>query len=102
MAVQLVRMTGWLSMRDDVDWSPILKDTPQFKPFLVWDKGRSLYAEPAIPAWDEIETKMAERLVAAYADKSLLDNPDAIAKRIKEMATQTDDLLKKAGAYGTA
>ncbi len=102
MAVQLVQMTGWTSMREDVDWSPVLKETPQFKPFLVWDKGRAQFAEPATPAWDEIETKMAERLVLAYADKSLLDNPDGIAKRIKEMATQTDDLLKKAGLYGTA
>jgi multiple sugar transport system substrate-binding protein len=102
MAVELVKMTGWTSMRDDVDWTPILKDTPQFKPFLVWDKGRALYAEPAIPVWDELETKMADRLVASFADKSLLDNPDGIAKRIKEMAAQSDDLLKKAGIYGTA
>ena len=101
MAVELVKMTGWTSMRDDVDWSPILKDTPQFKPFLVWDKGRALYAEPAIPVWDEIETKMADRLVASFADKSLLDNPDGTAKRIKEIAAQSDDLLKKAGVYGT-
>jgi multiple sugar transport system substrate-binding protein len=101
MAVELVKMTGWTSMRDDVDWSPILKDTPQFKPFLVWDKGRALYAEPAIPVWDELETKLADRLVASFADKSLLDNPDGIAKRIKEMAAQSDDLLKKAGVHGT-
>ena len=88
-------------MRQDIDWTPILKETPQFKPFLVWDKGRGLYAEPAIPVFDELETKLAERLVTAYADKSLLDKPDAIAKRIKEMAAQSDDLLKKAGLYGT-
>ena len=44
---------------------------------------------------------MAERLVGAFADKSLLDDPDGIAKRIKEMAAQSDDLLKKAGVYGT-
>lgn len=101
MAVQLVRMTGWTSMRDDVDWSPILKETPQFKPFLVWDKGRGLYTEPAIPVFDELETKLADRLVAAFADKSLMDNPGGIARRVKEMAAQTDDLLKKAGIYDT-
>ena len=50
-------------MRDDVDWAPVLKETPQFKPFLVWDKGRGLYAEPAIPVWDELESKLADRLV---------------------------------------
>ncbi len=101
MAVQLVQMTGWTSMRDDVDWSPVLKETPQFKPFLVWDKGRELYAEPPIPVWDELETKLADRLVAAFADKSLADNPAGIAKAIKDMAAQSDDLLKKAGVYGT-
>jgi multiple sugar transport system substrate-binding protein len=101
MAVQLVLMTGWTSMREDVDWAPVLKDTPQFKPFLVWDKGRGLYAEPAIPVWDELESKLADRLVTAFADKSLLDNPAGIAKAIKDMAAQSDDLLKKAGVYGT-
>ncbi len=101
MAVLLVQMTGWTSMREDVDWSPVLKETPQFKPFLVWDKGRDLYAEPAIPVWDELESKLADRLVTAFADKSLLDNPAGIAKAIKDMATQSDDLLKKAGVYST-
>jgi len=101
MAILHLQMTGWTSMRQDIDWTPVLKETPQFKPFLVWDKGRGLYTEPAIPVFDELETKLAERLVTAYADKSLLDKPDAIAKRIKEMAAQSDDLLKKAGLYGT-
>jgi len=101
MAILHLQMTGWTSMRQDVDWTPILKETPQFKPFLVWDKGRGQYTEPAIPVFDELETKLAERLVTAYADRSLMDNPDGIAKRIKEMAAQSDDLLKKAGLYGT-
>jgi hypothetical protein len=39
--------------------------------------------------------------VTAFADKSLLDNPAGIAKTVKDMATQSDDLLKKAGVYGT-
>jgi multiple sugar transport system substrate-binding protein len=101
MAVQLTRQTGWLSLREDADWGPLLKETPQFKPFVQWDKGRAIYAEPALPVWDELETKMADRLVTAYADKSLLDNPAGIAKTIKDMAAQSDELLKKAGVYGT-
>ena len=102
MAVLLVQMTGWMSMRQDADWAPILKETPQYKPFLVWDKGRGLYAEPAIPIWDELETKLADRLVTAFADKSLVDNPSGIAKAIKAMAAESDELLKRAGLYGTA
>jgi len=101
MAILHLQTAGWASLRQDVDWTPILKETPQFKAFLVWDKNRGQYTEPAIPVWDELETKLAERLVTAYADKSLMDNPDGLAKRIKEMAAQSDDLLKKAGIYGT-
>ncbi len=101
MAVLLVQTSGWTSIRQDVDWTPILKETPQYKPFLVWDKGRELYAEPPIPVWDELETKMADRLVTAYADRSLVDNPAGIAKTIKAMAEESDGFLKKAGLYGT-
>src|SRR5262249_12358361 len=101
MAVQLTRQTGWLSLRDDADWGPLLKETPQFKPFVQWDKGRAIYAEPALPVWDELESKMADRLVSAFADKSLPDHPAGIAKTMKDMAAQSDDLLKKAGVYGT-
>jgi ABC-type glycerol-3-phosphate transport system substrate-binding protein len=101
MAIRLVKMGRGTPLRQDVDWDPVLKETPQLKPFIQWDKGRELYAEPAIPAWDEIETKMAQRLALAYADKSLLDDSAGIAKAIKDMAAETDDLLKKAGLYGT-
>ena len=101
MAVRLVKITGWTSLREGLDWKPLLRETPQLKPFVQWDKGRALYAEPPLPAWDEIETKMAERLTLAFADKSLLNNPAGIARVIKEMAAETDDLLKKAGSYGT-
>ena len=64
-------------------------------------KGRQLYTEPALPVFDELETKMADRLVTAYADKSLLDNPAGIAKTMKDIAAESDELLKKAGVYGT-
>lgn len=101
MAVRLVKTHGWTSLREDIDWGPLVKETPQLKPFIQWDKGRALYAEPALLAWDEIETKMAERLVFAFSDKSLLDNPASIAKTIKDMAAQTDDVLKREGQYGT-
>jgi multiple sugar transport system substrate-binding protein len=101
MAIRLVKMRRGTPLRQDVDWDPVLKETPQLKPFIQWDKERALYAEPAFPAWDEIETKMAERLIRAFADKSLLENPTGIAQAIKEMAAQTDDVLKREGLYGT-
>jgi len=49
---------------------------------------------------DEIYTKLAERLMAAYTRKDLLDNPEGIAKVIAEAAEETDNILKEAGLYG--
>ena len=101
MAMGLWKTSGWTSLREDLDWTPLLKGTPQLKPFVQWDTGRAQYTEPAIPVWDEIETKMAERLTRAFVDKSLLANVAGIARAITDMAAETDDVLKKAGLYGT-
>jgi len=74
--------------------------TPAVQALPGVDKGRQLYTEPAIPVWDELETKMAERLVTALRTSRSWTTL-WIAKAIKDMAAQSDDLLKKAGLYGT-
>src|SRR5436853_680125 len=33
-ALRLTTMTGWVSERQDVDWKPLLKETPQFEVFV--------------------------------------------------------------------
>lgn len=101
-ALQLTAMTGWVSERQDVDWKPLLKDTPQFEVFVSPPKDVVFYVEPILSVWDEIESRLADRLPAAYADPSLKDNPTKIGETIHQMATQTDDLLKGADLYGTA
>ncbi len=60
------------------------------------------YVEPILTAWDEIESKMADKLVAAYVDPNLNGNPAKVADAVKAMAAQTDQLLKEAGLYGTS
>jgi hypothetical protein len=42
---------------------------------------------------------MADRLTNAYLDASLKDNPDGIARTIKDMAAETDSILKQANLY---
>ncbi|NQS90427.1 hypothetical protein HQ584_11640 [Patescibacteria group bacterium] len=49
---------------------------------------------------DEIYTKLAERLMAAYRRSDLLDNPRGIARVIADAAEETDNILKEAGLYG--
>ena len=48
---------------------------------------------------DEAFTKLAERLVKAYQDKSLLDNPAGITKVIHEAAEETNEILKENKLY---
>ncbi len=97
---RVVTMTGWLSDREDIDWDAILAETPQFEAFLRPPAELGYYVDALIAPYDEIQTRLAERLALTYLDKTLVDNPEGIAKAIHEMAMETDEILKKAGLYG--
>jgi hypothetical protein len=58
------------------------------------------YVEPVLTAFDEVESRLADRLTASYVDPSLKGNPQAIAARIHDMAQQTDKILRDANLYG--
>lgn len=99
--LELTSMTGWVAARADVDWKPLLAKTPQLAVFVDPPEGTEFYVEPVLAPWDEIQTKMAERLSQAFVDPSLLDNPEKIATVIHEIAEQADSLLKENDLYGT-
>ncbi len=100
-ALRLTTMTGWVSERQDVNWKPLLSTTPQFEPFVSPPKGLEFYVDPVLGVFDEIQTKMADRLTSAYVDASLKDNPTKIAEVVHRMAAEVDELLKGANIYGT-
>jgi multiple sugar transport system substrate-binding protein len=93
-----INLSGWISPRKG-DYSALVATIPQYQNF-VNPPEDSFYAYPLITSFDELETKMADSLVQAYLDKSLLDNPDGIARTIKAMAAETDSILTQAGVYG--
>jgi len=97
----LTTMTGWVSARQDVDWKPLLDKIPQFEVFVSTPKEVEFYIEPVLAPWDEIETRLADQLPAAYVDPSLNGNPARVAELIHKWAEQTDGLLKEAGLFGT-
>jgi multiple sugar transport system substrate-binding protein len=90
---------GWLPARQDVDLGAVFAKKPQLKAFVMNDPKYNEFGYTIIPCFDEIMTKFAERLVAAYLDKSLANNPAGIAKTIEAAATETNDILKKAKLY---
>lgn len=99
---RITDMTGWVSEREDVDWKPLLAKTPQFETFVSPPKGMDYYVEPILAPWDEIQSKMADKLTAAYIDPALNGNPAKLAEAVKVMAAQTDQLLKDADMYGAS
>ena len=100
-SVLLTQTSGWVAGRQDVDWSPLLKQIPQYAAFTSAPKDMQFYVDPVIEPWNEIETKLADVLPGAYIDPSMKDNPQKIADFIHKAAMQTDAILKEADLYGT-
>ena len=98
-SLRLTTMTGWVSARADVDWKPLLATTPQFKVFVDPPKDMTYYVEPVLTPWDEIQSKMADKLAAAYINPALEGDPAKLAEAVHQMAAQTDQLLKDADLY---
>ena len=92
--------TGWIAARKDINFDPVFAKTPQFKAFLFSNPNFVRWSMPAIKDFDEIETKMATRLEAAYRNRSLAGNPSAIAGALHTMAQETNSILKRDGLYG--
>jgi ABC-type sugar transport system, periplasmic component len=91
---------GWLPSRLDVDFSAILAKKPQMRAFVEIPKGYDEYGYLPLASFDEVLTKLAERLANAYLDPSLAGNKTAIAKVMSDAAEETNTILKKAGVYG--
>jgi multiple sugar transport system substrate-binding protein len=97
---QMLEQVGWIPLRQDVNFDPVLVKIPQYKAFLFKDKDFVYWSMPAIKDFDEIETKLADRLVAAYRDRSLSGNPAGIERMLHSAAEETNNILKRDGLYG--
>ncbi len=98
--VLLTQKSGWVGARTDVDWSPLLKQIPQYAGFTSPPKDMQFYVDPAISPWNDIESKIADQLSVAYVDPAMKD-PQKLAAYIHKCAMDTDAILKDADMYGT-
>ena len=99
-AFRLTSMTGWGSRRQGVDWAPLLKETPQFEAFVSPPSDQTPFIDPVIGPFDEIQSRIADRLPGLYADASLNSNPEKVAAAVKQLAGIADNILKQAGLLG--
>lgn len=95
----LLDNVGWLPARADVDLSTIIERKPQFKAFVATEPGYEEFGYIAIGPFDELMTRLAERLVTAFLDANLVDNPDGIAKVISDAAAETNQILQRYNMY---
>jgi multiple sugar transport system substrate-binding protein len=63
-------------------------------------QGHTLFELPAIGPVEEILTRLAERLVRAFANASLAGNTAGIDAMLREAAAETDQILRREGLYG--
>jgi multiple sugar transport system substrate-binding protein len=98
--VLLTQKSGWVGARTDVDWSPLLKQIPQYAGFTSPPKDMQFYVDPAISPWNDIESKIADQLSVAYVDPNMKD-PQKLADYLHKCAGDTDKILKDADMYGT-
>jgi len=96
----MLEKSGWIPVRMDVDYSSILKETPQLATFFQTPKDYIVESYTGISPENEIMTKLADYLVKAYRRSDLLDNPDGIWKVLEEAAAEVNGILKREGLYG--
>jgi multiple sugar transport system substrate-binding protein len=96
----LLKNVGWLPNRAGLDTSAITASVPAFSAFVNNPKGYDLFAVPAIDVSDEVLTRVAAKLVAAFADPKLADDDKAIDAHLLATETEVNEILKREGMLG--
>ncbi len=98
----IATLSGWIPARIDLDYSSLTAQQPAWSAFLVKDTNyqAGYQTDYLLPEWDEIETKLADHLVATYTDKSLVDNPTGALQRLQQFADETNSILKAHNDFG--
>lgn len=92
---QMIESSGWMPAREDLDLEDLFTRYPQYRSFMT---EQTLDTYPAIPEFDEILTKFADRLAnQGFTDPSFVDNPDKMKAFLAAAAKESNDILKKNG-----
>ncbi len=97
---RMVKETGWLSTRKDLDYKDLLKDKAQLLAGVQYPSDLQFVWQKRLRVENEIMSRMGERLPTLYRDKSLLNNDTKIRVAIKNLADMVDGILKEANLYG--
>ena len=96
----MLKNVGWLPNRAGLDTSAITGSVPAFSAFVSNPRDYELFAVPAIDVSDEVLTRVAAKLVAAFADARLADDDTAIDAHLLTTETEVNEILKREGMLG--
>lgn len=96
---KLIELSGWIPERK-FNSAALVKATPQYELFVNPPKTLGFYSDPVMPAFDEIQTKVTDKLVELFLNSKLVDNAAGISKAVKEIGGLVDSILKQNNAYG--
>lgn len=95
--VWLLDRAGWLPNRSGVDYSSVTDKVPAYGAFVDFPEGYEFFTLPAIGPIEEVLTRLAARLTAAYGDASLAGDMDAIDAALAAAAEETNTILRREG-----
>ncbi len=95
--VWLLENVGWLPNRLNVDYSSVTDAKPAFAGFLEYPDDYQFFTLPALAPIEELLTRIAAGLTAAWGDASLAGNPDGIAAALKAIEDEANGILAREG-----
>jgi multiple sugar transport system substrate-binding protein len=98
--VWLLKNVGWLPNRSGVDYSSVTNAVPAFGAFVSYPANYAFFTLPAIDPIEEILTRVAAQLTAAFANPALADDDKAIDAVLLATETQANAILSREGLLG--
>ncbi len=96
---RMVKETGWLSTRADLDYAVLLKPSPQLLAGINNPPDLQFVWQKRLTVENGIMNKIGETLTQLFRDASLTGNEAKIREAVKKMADAADGTLKEAGLY---
>ena len=92
---KMVKDTGWLSTRADLDYKSLLSNNAQLLAGVQNPPDLKFVWQKRLSCENEIMTRMGEQLTTLFANKALAGNDTAIRAEIKKLGDMVDNVLKE-------
>lgn len=96
---RMVRETGWLSTRTDLDYKSLLSESPQLMAGIDNPPDLKFVWQKRLAIENGIMTKVGEEITKIFRDQSLAGNEAKIRAAMRDLGNVVDDMLKDSDLY---